>query len=184
MAALIAAGDHSLEKMSRDNLKESLRRLVDGHMYRGQGSGPATVNAVGCVIPKKTTQSRGYVQIDVINEPTYGKAQLAHRIVAFLHSSADQVELLLRGRDSVGQGYQASHLCGIANCIKAEHMVVEPKDANEARKECHQHVVVRTDIDSTTYILAPNHTCSHQPQCIWQIEDREAMLSADQDWDV
>jgi len=184
MAAPGAAGDHPLEKMSRDNLKESLRRLIEGHMYRGQGSGPAAVNAVGCVIPKKTTQSRGYVQIDVVNESTYGKAQLAHRIVAFLHSPADQVELLLRGRDSTGQGYQASHICGIANCIKPEHIVVETKGANEARKDCHQHVVVRTNIDATTYILAPNHTCPHLPQCFWQIEDREAMLSADQDWEV
>jgi len=184
MAAPASAGSHPLEKMSRGNLSESIRRLVEGHLYRGQGSGPATVNAVGCVIPKKTTQSRGYVQVDVVNESTYGKAQLAHRIVAFLNCAADQVELLLRGQDSEAQGYYASHLCGIANCINPQHIVVETRAENEARKSCHQHVVVRTEIDSTSYILPPNRSCPHQPQCFWQIEDREAMPSADQDWDV
>jgi len=151
-------------------------------MYRGQGSGRAATNEVGCIIPRKTTQSRGYVQVDVVNESTHGKAQLAHRIVAFLNAPADQVELLLRGHDERGLGYQASHLCGIANCILPAHIVVESKAINESRKDCHAHITVKTEIDGAVYILPPNQPCPHQPQCIWQVEEREALLSAEQDW--
>ena len=41
-------------------------------------------------------------------------------------------------------GEHASHLCHHTNCVNHEHLVVEGKGANEARKACNGKVCVTT----------------------------------------
>lgn len=75
-------------------------------------------------------------------------------------------------------GEQASHLCHHPTCINPEHVVVEPKEANEGRKTCKRvGLVVETVIDGKVYRLEPEHQCTCPGvKCIFMLERREAKL--------
>lgn len=70
-------------------------------------------------------------------------------------------------------GEQASHLCHETTCVNPDHIVVEPKAENEARKSCKGLVVVRTTILGRVFWLRPR-PCLHQPPCLFPVEERLA----------
>jgi len=97
------AGLHLYETISRERWVEAIRRLAEGHVYRGQGAGPAVHNLTGCILAQKSgnRNNRGYVQVDPPcmtaahrREPAMSW-QSAHRIVCFLYKEADDVRKLL-----------------------------------------------------------------------------------------
>jgi hypothetical protein len=73
-------------------------------------------------------------------------------------------------------GDQASHLCHQPVCINPDHIIVEPKAANEKRKECRARgPIVKARVGETTIVLPPNGRCECAVQkCIPMIEWREA----------
>jgi len=174
---------HPIEKVSRERWVEAIRRLKEGHTYRGQGSPAAKITELGCIVPRKAANRKehGYIQVEPSKwKPEHGKEpqispQLAHRVVAYLKAcSRAEAESLLYG------GYQASHLCGTERCINEEHLEIEDKDTNEARKKCSSSVEIVTTIGTALYLLkaAP---CPHGlKQCIRRRERRTAELLEEQ----
>jgi hypothetical protein len=73
-------------------------------------------------------------------------------------------------------GEQASHLCHQPTCIRADHIVVEPKAANEGRKACRAlGPIIRTKIEGKSFVLPPKGECHCVgAKCIFMIEEREA----------
>jgi hypothetical protein len=159
---------HPIERVSRDRWEKAIERLRNGHMYRGQGSGPATTTPEGCIMPHKQGNRalNAYIQIDPA--PKWLPAhqgdkqiswQLAHRVACYLEKPAGEVQLMLYG------GYHASHLCHRSECNNTAHMVIETKQANEARKACSGRLDIHTTVNNVRYLL-PATPCPHQPACI------------------
>jgi len=85
--------------------------------------------------------------------PTY----LDHALTTSCRSDDDVARLLA--------GQQASHLCHQPTCINKAHIVVEPKERNEARK---------TMVDGREIVLPPNGSCGCLGEkCIFMIERRQ-----------
>lgn len=150
-------------------------RLQAGYRSRsGQVIPPARTNSKGCVLAQKVPQRSegGYVQIppEGLQHTVGDKAlpQGAHRLAVIAYKPADQVQRLL-----YETGTHASHLCHEPLCMNPEHIVVEDKAHNEARKVCRGRLMVRTSISGVVYELAPA-ACPHEPQCLVDIEDRVA----------
>lgn len=178
-----AAGVHLYETISRERWVEAIRRLAEGHVYRGQGSGPAVHNLVGCILAQKAGNrtDRGYVQVDPPcltaahrREPAMSW-QSAHRIICFLHKGADDVRNLLY------EGYEASHLCHMSKCINPDHLSIETHDDNMSRRQCEGRVDIITTINDHVYLLPCPLTCPHHPACINQREQREARECGEQE---
>jgi len=153
-----------------------LRRLKEGHSYRGQGSGPATTNSLGCILPVKAVNraEHGYLQMAPAvlavahhQEPTIAP-QLAHRVACYIYKSAVEVQRMLYGN------HHASHLCANERCINPDHLVIEPKAMNESRKECSSKLHIVTTIQDQQYIL-PAKACTHVPACLIKAEQRDAI---------
>jgi len=172
------SGAHPIERVSRRRWVEAIRRLTHGHTYRGQGSPAAAVNAIGCVLPHKAANRAvcGYIQVAPAPALGLGESreetvapQLAHRVVCFLNCEAGQVTRMLY------QGLQASHLCGNERCINAQHLVIETREENEARKACSNKVDVYTRVGEQLYVLRAE-SCPHGPRhCIFRKEMRDAV---------
>jgi len=167
---------HPICRVSRARWVEALRRLEYGHRYRGQGSERALTNASGCILPVKAANRKvsGYIQcLPPVLVPAHEQEpiispQLAHRVACYIYKSEADVEKLLYG------GYHASHRCGYERCINPEHLVVETKAENEARKACSNKVDVITVIGQHRYVLH-DQPCTHTPPCIIRREERNAV---------
>lgn len=94
-----------------------------------------------------STQRNGYIQIAPVADLTIrtraGKGatkkvkplpQSGHRLAVMAFKEEEDIRHLL------DDGWHASHLCGRTTCIEPGHLVVEPKDRNEARKDCRDFV--------------------------------------------
>lgn len=116
----------------------------------------------------------------------------AHRVAVLLHHDAEAVQKMLFA------DHHASHLCHQPICINHEHIVVEKKADNEARKSCKgkvskrltlrfrtyskklpllkeiPQVVVKTIIHEQQFALPPS-PCPHNPPCLFLEEWREAI---------
>ena len=169
-------GTHIYESISRERWVQAIRRATHGHVYRGQGSGPAVCNLTGCVLVQKAGNraTKGYIQLDPPcltaahrREPVM-TWQLAHRIVCFLTKETDDVCKMLY------EGYEASHRCHMAKCINEDHLVIETHDGNMSRRQCEGRVDVVTTIDGRDFILPCPLPCPHHPPCINQRERRDA----------
>lgn len=81
------------------------------------------------------------------------------------------------------EGEHASHLCHQPTCINPEHIVVEPKAANENRKGCRAlGPVIKTEWKGTELTLAPRGICNCSgAKCIFMIERREAISAESED---
>jgi len=99
---------HAIEKVSKERWVEAVKRLKEGHSYRGQGSGSAIVTSQGCILPLKAVNRKehGYIQIDAPKltdkhrtEPNISP-QLATRVICFLTKPAAEVKKMLY------EGYQ------------------------------------------------------------------------------
>jgi hypothetical protein len=75
-------------------------------------------------------------------------------------------------------GEHASHRCNQPTCVNEKHIVVEPKEANEARKNCPaRQPTIRTVFNGFAIELPPNGMCSCSgKKCIPMIEHRVARL--------
>ena len=91
----------------------------------------------------------------------------AHRVAVLLHHSADAVRRMLH------EGQHASHLCHHPTCVNHEHIVVESKEDNEARKSCRGKVIVKFVLWGKTFFARPSTPCPHNPPCILPVEERE-----------
>jgi hypothetical protein len=156
----------TLDKMELNELREGIRKLIYGHYYRGQGSGPAARDERGCVIPQKAANRKenGYVQFKAGDHTVQ-----ASRVVCFLNPdiSAAEKERMLRN------DLQASHICHNSLCIAEAHIILETFDANEARKVCARKVNVITTIDGQRYIMLAEK-CNHVPRChSFRTEERD-----------
>jgi hypothetical protein len=78
--------------------------------------------------------------------------------------------------DHLLAGEQASHLCHQPTCINPEHIVVEPKAANEGRKACRAlGPIFKTVWQGKELTLPPQGVCNCSGRkCIFMIERREA----------
>lgn len=159
------ADNHAYTMVSKERWAAAVERLRLGYVDKsGNGYGPAILTAQGCVLAQKQPNRalHGYVQIaPVVMSRVQAKApaQLAHRIVCYLHKPAGDVDRLLH------HGYHASHLCHQPTCINPDHLVVESKALNELRKECRPKMHVRCFIDGRAFVL-PDTACPHVPHCI------------------
>lgn len=83
-------------------------------------------------------------------------------------TSDDDVQRLFAGE-------QASHLCHQPTCINRQHIVVEPKAANEARKGCPLGPTIITQYNGVTLRLVSPNQCSCPGQkCVAMVERRVA----------
>jgi len=60
--------------------------------------------------------------------------------------------------------YTASHLCGFASCLRADHLVRETLADNWSRRMCHSYCVA-----------AP---CLHVPKCLYRASDHLVLDAA------
>ena len=161
--------------------RDSINKLVLGFTdsRSGSGYGPAVVNNIGCVLAQKATQGKGdkgYVQVTWTSKVgTKGKGEGkevprgAHQVICVLEKSVEEVANLLF------RGYQCSHRCHNSRCFNSGHITVEPKAANEDRKECAGTIVVKTTIGGVAYTLPDTRSpCAHTPPCIPGVEERTA----------
>jgi len=97
------------------------------------------------------------------NMPTY----LDHALTTSCRSEDDVARLLA--------GQHASHLCHQPTCINRAHIVVEPKERNEARKACRAlGPIIKTMVDGREVVLPPNGSCGCLGEkCIFMIEWRQ-----------
>jgi hypothetical protein len=168
---------HLYEAISRERWVEAIRRVLDGHYYCGQGTGPAVRNLTGCLIDQKAGNraERGYVQVDPPCLTTAHKSepkvawQSAHRIICFLYKEPEDVEKLLYEK-----GYDASHRCHLSKCMNLDHMTIETHDENMSRRQCEGRVDVVTNVNDQLYLLHCPLRCPHIPPCINQREMRQA----------
>ncbi|KAF7535444.1 hypothetical protein G7054_g5378 [Neopestalotiopsis clavispora] len=120
-----------------------IQRLMGGYKDESSSQYPAaTINAAGCALARKALNrdDNGYVQIaPIVTERSRarrgeelkekGLPQRAHRLAVLAYKSDKDVARLLGGDN-------ASHLCHQPTCINPDHLVVETKEAKEARKAC------------------------------------------------
>ena len=178
-------------------------RLRDGYTdaKSGSGYGGWVVTKHGCWVAQKgvNRESNGYIQIAPISTATRAgttngvvKAkplpQGAHRLAViaskryktpscslnstnlYLASSNDDVQRML-------DGDHASHRCHNPRCLNPEHLIVESKERNEARKGCAGRVQVYTTIGGLKYVLeAKACSCEGPPCIITKEEHRSATL--------
>ncbi|KAI0021713.1 hypothetical protein F4780DRAFT_737429 [Xylariomycetidae sp. FL0641] len=60
------------------------------------------------------------------------------------------------------EGAHASHLCHQPACINQDHIVVESKEENEARKGCKGRIIIKTIktiVGGVAYTLPPANQC-------------------------
>lgn len=76
-------------------------------------------------------------------------------------------------------GAQASHICHQPTCINPLHIVVEPKEQNEARKACKAlGPIIKTTVEGREMVLPPNGSCGCKGRkCIFMIERRRCNLT-------
>jgi hypothetical protein len=96
--------------------------------------------------------------------------QNAHRLAIIAYKSEEEIARLIAGE-------HASHLCHQPTCINGDHLVVEPKSANEGRKECRAlGPIIKVTIGGVEYTLPPNGACGCEgKKCIFMIERRSAL---------
>ena len=82
-------------------------------------------------------------------------------------------------RERLLAGDQASHLCHQTRCVNPDHIIVEPKAANEGRKACRAlGPIIRTEFGGTELELLPLGECNCPgAKCIFMIERREARIA-------
>jgi hypothetical protein len=81
-------------------------------------------------------------------------AQLALRVRSFGH-------LIFR------KGYEASQLCGLANCLNPEYLVTGDHDIDDDRKSCHANMFYTEVLLNKQMIrLNPLWSCCHTPICV------------------
>ena len=166
-----------LRQVPRDKAIQTLQRLKNGHRDKSGASYPAaTTNINNCILVQKTPNRKenGYIQIAPIvqirtraklraQKKTKPKPQNAHRLVVIAHKSQDDIDHLFNGQ-------HASHLCNNPTCINHEHIVVEPKCNNEARKQSAKlGPIIHTKINGQLYTLPPLSKCTCQPSCIFRV---------------
>jgi hypothetical protein len=192
-----------LRTITREIAQACMDRLRDGYTdaKSGSGYGGWVVTKHGCWVAQKgvNRESNGYIQIAPISTATRAgttngvvKAkplpQGAHRLAViaskryktpscslnstnlYLASSNDDVQRML-------DGDHASHRCHNPRCLNPEHLIVESKERNEARKGCAGRVQVYTTIGGLKYVLeAKACSCEGPPCIITKEEHRSATL--------
>lgn len=162
-----------LSRVTPEMARATLQRATDGYRSRGgEVIPPAQSNLSGCVLSSKVKtrpDDTGYTQMAPVGLPVPdGKqkniGQGLHRLAVVAYGSAGEVRRMLHGQ-------HASHLCHNPACFAAGHIVVEPKEANEDRKNCKARVVVTFVLQGVRYELPPSAACTHTPPCIAQRVD-------------
>jgi hypothetical protein len=175
-----------LANVTREQARITWDRLCDGYTDKSHaGYGPAKRNLAGCILVQKgcNRQENGYCQVaPVVMKRTRGpkgspakakpRPQGAHRLAVIAFKNDADVQRML-------QGDHVSHLCSQPTCINPQHLTVEPKHLNEARKQCKcTGPIIKTRIDNTDYYLPPKEKCECAgAKCIKMIEFREAQVS-------
>lgn len=74
-------------------------------------------------------------------------------------------------------GDHASHQCHNPRCLNPDHLIVETKAMNEARKDCAMRVLVYTVIGGVKYELQPKACNCQGAKCIiTKVEERVAVV--------
>ncbi|KAF4625086.1 hypothetical protein G7Y89_g13083 [Cudoniella acicularis] len=142
-----------LKLVTKEVAQDTLKRLRDGYTDKSGSSYPAAViTPSGCILCQKKPNraENGYIQIAPISTGTRAGTkngitaqkplpQNAHWLAVVAYKSEEEIEGMLAGA-------QASHLCHNPLCINPDHITVEEKAKNEARKGCAGRVAVRTVI--------------------------------------
>lgn len=114
---------------------------------------------------KTRPDDTGYAQTAPVGLPVPdGKkkniGQGLHRLVVIAYRSAED------RHNMIFHSHHASHRCHNPTCFAADHVAVEPKSANEDRKECKGRVEVVFDTNGAQYRVSPTQACPHQPSYI------------------
>lgn len=138
----------------------------------GSGYQAASRKPNGCILASKGTNRdrNGYVQIAPISTRTRGSAstssakplpQNAHRLVVIASQSPEDRRKLLE------EPSHASHLCHEPRCIAKDHIVVESKDLNEARKDCEGNYLAgwAECAEGWKVVFESTFACTHNPPC-------------------
>lgn len=112
---------------------------------------------LGCWFSGNRPSHKSYVKVNLRNT----KHPLDDRRMIGIQMFVHQLAIIADGRGNqlglttVGQGSEVSHLCHNGACFNPGHLVVEPRELNQARNACQRRRVVRC-ADGTVL-----HPCSH-----------------------
>ncbi|KAJ5096469.1 hypothetical protein NUU61_005825 [Penicillium alfredii] len=151
-----------LALVSRADARRALQRLQNG----AQGAKPRGTRTYKLKSPI-VRRSRVLKGIPPRRTPA---PQNAHRPVVLAEKTDEEIARLLAGE-------QASHLCHQPTCVNPDHIVVEPKMANEARKGCRSlGPTIKTVWNGKVLSLPPRGVCNRPGQrCVFMIEWRHAV---------
>ena len=84
-------------------------------------------------------------------------------------------------RRLVEDGWHASHLCGNPLCFAEEHILVEPKAANERRKNCPgARPTIVAELGGRTLLVPPAPCTCPRRRCISMAERRPLAFFEDE----
>lgn len=112
-------------------------RLVDALMKTIDDKPAAESN---CWKSRNALNGRGHMQLKFENVKYLG-----HRVAAMQHKT---------GKWTVTTD-EASHLCGVRDCVRPSHLWLESSTINRTRDCCHLYLGVH-----------PQYVCPHSPKCI------------------
>ena len=170
-----------LRQVTRQMAQSSVDAMRTGYSSRSkQTVPPAEVTDLGCWLAAKGANrlENGYVAVapegltatlNLAQSRTDSKKckpQGIHRLTVIASKPEECINRLLY------EGWHASHLCHIPTCFNPDHIAVEAKASNEARKSCKGKTIWRVRTGSTVWICPPA-PCPHRPRCLFPTEERE-----------
>lgn len=175
------SANQALVTASNEVLQATYTKLLGG---AGTSFRPAQRTPSGCVLTHQSTNRAGPTGYPITQLVTITRSSTrarpgqvapprrpnvqANRLVAYLFGEAESRRRLTQ------QNHQASHLCHEAKCINPAHIVVEPKENNEARKLCrrrHRPIIQGRKTGKRSH--PPENDCTCSPPCLRRVQVEE-----------